>query len=138
MMLSSILRELSINISTLKDVDVIDGEFVWTTQIIWSTQGQQSVSIIYRTLTEVCGFTAIDIPIHTCIEHRDLTLAHVKAREQTLLVQLDWYNKLKPVLTNAVKKSVPIDQLPVSIDQLIMICEHYKQYRINGTNLVKA
>ena len=130
MLLSELLSLFKIYLPITDDT-ILDNDY------IVSKQGN-NISIIYRTSLEVCGFTAIDIPIHTCPQHNEITLSFIKTKEKNMITQLNWYNSLKPILTKTVKEHSSIIELPISLLQLKLICEHYKTYKIEGLFLKRV
>lgn len=135
MKLFDLLNSLNINHITLsnkENVELVDSTYAFL-------KTGNTVSLVFKTSTEFSGMSAIVIPPITCpFDTERCTPQFYKTKENSLMAQLDWYNKLKPILTACVKNRTTVDTLPISDSQLELICSYYKSYRISGSFLIKT
>ena len=135
MRVSDLLDSLNINHLTLsnkENVELIDSDYVFL-------KTGNVISLVFKTATEFSGMSAVVISPITCpFDTERYTVAFFKAKENSLMAQLDWYNKLKPILTACVKNKTAVNTLPISYVQLELICTYYKSYRISGSFLIKT
>jgi hypothetical protein len=128
MRISDLLNSLNINHVVLKakeDIDIPDMDHMWVGM-------GSTITLVHHTDVSIDG---VMIPLVT-VGFDPLTMWKIK--ERTLLDQLDWYNKLKPVLTAACKSRANIKDLSISVLQLELICNYYKGYEIRDSFLVKV
>ena len=126
MKLSELLKQLHIYLplKSKEDVELTDEAHVFC-------RVGKEITLIFKTPSEFSGVSAIVVPIHTALFLEDSkTIGFYKIKEQTMMDQLEWYNKCKPELTKCVKDKTSIDTLSISLIQLKLICEHYKSYNI--------
>ena len=133
MLLSELLHSLNVNHIQLPNKDnknVDAGDYLL---LDYGTH----TSIVFKTESEVCGCSAIKLTLPGCPQHHEIDMVFIKTKENTLLTQLDWYNKLKPILTAATKNHTSVSELSLSLDQINLICSYYKGYQLNSDNTVR-